>query len=139
MCLCVYIGTNQNLDIGEFVANETLLYLEIPTEDELNNLKKKFTKKHIFYVGSNTCCSCGFMYEKDEDFDDEENDTASPLELIKFLKDNSKYEDIEFYSCWEKEWNLPAKSKIEININNLNLENYFGPEQLQFITFKNEK
>ena len=53
-----------------------------------------------------------------------------------FLKEKCKIENIEFYSCWEGEWNLPTKSNIEINVNNLNLENYFGPKQLEFITFK---
>gem|GEM_PF-3788685 len=28
MCLCVYIGTNQNLETGKFIQDETLLYLE---------------------------------------------------------------------------------------------------------------
>jgi len=137
MCLCVYIGTDQNLEVGKFIENETLLYLEKPTEDELIGLQNKFSKKNIYYVGSETNCSCGFMYEKDEDLDDEDYSTASPKKIIEFLKKISKNENIEFYSCLEGDWNLPIESNIELNINNISLENYFGPNQLQFITFKN--
>jgi len=107
-----------------------------PTEDELNNLRNKFTKKNIYYVGSDTGCSCGFMYEEDEDFEEDENEKDSPNELIKFIKEKCDNENIELYSCWEGEWNLPTKSNVEINVNNLNIENYFGPKQLECITFK---
>ena len=138
MCLCAYIGTDQKLEIGKFVQYKTLLYLEEPSEDELKGLRNKFTKKYIYYIGSETGCSCGFMYEEDEDLDEEDYSIESPKELIKFLKKIAEHENIEFYSCWESEWDLPIKFNIELNVNDLTLENYFGPNQLEFITFNNE-
>lgn len=44
MCYCVYIATNEHLEEGSFVPNETLLYFQKPDEDELLDLRGKFEK-----------------------------------------------------------------------------------------------
>jgi hypothetical protein len=45
-------------------------------------------------------------------------------------------EDIEYYCCLEGDWNDPIKEKIQIYINNITMENYFGLHEKQFILFK---
>jgi hypothetical protein len=51
MCLAVYISTDKELELGTFVAGQTVIYFEKPTVEEVNALRPKFSKKNIYYVG----------------------------------------------------------------------------------------
>ncbi|MBK7959706.1 MAG: hypothetical protein IPK03_17480 [Bacteroidetes bacterium] len=140
MCLAVYIGTNKELELGTFVANETDIYFEQPSEEEATALRPKFTKTNIYYVGSDTSCSCGLLFDSN-DFDDPEEDMnkKSPQKLIDFITEMTLTENIELYSCWEGDWDLPIESNIELDIRNIKLDkNYFGPQQKEFILFKQQ-
>ena len=78
MCYAIYIGTDTIQTTGTFVAGQTDLYLEEPVQEkELIGLQSKFTKTHIYYIGSYQGCSCGFAYDptdptEQDDGDDEQ-------------------------------------------------------------------
>ena len=138
MCYAVYIGTIEKQEIGKFIPNETTLYLETPTDDELQGLRPKFSKPNIYHVGSDTSCSCGFQFDSvDIDNPDWKDDLKSPARLVDFLKEKTRTEDVEFYCCWEGDWHSDIEIKEEIEINDVSIEeNYFGLTEKQFITFK---
>lgn len=138
MCYFVYIATDEVLETSSFVPNETLLYLEKPSENELEGLIEKFSKKNIYYVGSDQGCSCGFLYEIDEDFEDDENDKDSPQKLIDFITELTKNQDIELYCCWSGEEDFPIISNKILDIRKITLDNYFGPHDKEFITFSKQ-
>jgi hypothetical protein len=137
MCYSVYIGTNRKLEIGTFVANETDIYFENLNDERENSLRPKFTKTNIYYVGSDTCCSCGLVFDSDYfDEPDEQENKKSPQKLIDFINEMTLTENIELYCCWEGDWDLPTESSIELDIRNIRLDkNYFGPQQKEFINF----
>ncbi len=142
MCLAVYISTDKELELRTFVAGQTDIYFEKPSDEEENALRPKFSKKNIYYIGSSSGCSCDFGFDS-EDFGDtelvSEEDKKSPQKLIDFLTEMTLSENIEFYCCWEGDWNLPTESKIEIDIRNISLDkNYFGPQEKEFINFRQQ-
>ncbi|QHT70224.1 hypothetical protein GXP67_28040 [Rhodocytophaga rosea] len=102
MCYCVYVGSNQTLPLIEQGPYSRAFYVTPVREDE-KEVEGHFTKKHVYYLGSYTGCSCGFNY----------NPNATPLAppgvepiesiyaLLSYLKEALEYEhDIEFYTCW---------------------------------------
>jgi hypothetical protein len=136
MCFAVFIGTSKPQVTGTFIPNQTALYLLDLTEEETDGLKAKFTKPYLYYVGSDTSCSCGFDINY-ENFDPrEKDDTKSPLALIEFIKARTQIEDLEFYCCWDGDWNEVIEERREIDIREVSLENYFGLIEREFILFK---
>ena len=139
MCFAVYIGTNEKQKTDdEWIKGQTEIYFqELSVDEEV--VKQKFTKPFIYYVGADTGCSCGFALDV-ENFDDPEQDNKkSPQKLINFIATQTKKEDIEFYCCWEGDWNEPVETSIKLNIIDISLDkNYFGLEEKQFILFKKQ-
>jgi hypothetical protein len=148
MCYASYIGTNAEQKVGTFVADQTELYLEeLSREKEISGLRPKFTKKHVYYVGSYQGCSCGFAYdptnpneqEGDDDKEEVEKALKSVKALVSLIDNLTKVEDLEFYCCWEGDWEEPIEEKSEIDIREITLgENYFGLTEKQFILFKRQ-
>jgi hypothetical protein len=137
MCYAVYIGTTEKQQLGKFVAEKTELFFEELSADELEGIRPKIKNPFLYYVGSDTGCSCGFAYESENFNDPEEQDTKkSPQKLIDFIKERTTKEDLEFYCCWEGDWKDPIEESIEININDISLDkNYFELLEKRYIKF----
>lgn len=63
MCIAVYISTNKELELETYIAGQTDIYFEKPSEEEENALRPKFSKTNIYYVGSSSGCSCNFGFD----------------------------------------------------------------------------
>src|SRR5687767_3507653 len=138
MCFAVYIGTEKELKTGEFVPDETDIFFEKLGNEENEGLRPKFSKPNIYYVGSDTSCSCGLAFESNSFDDPEEQDNKkSPTRFIEFLKEMTSNEEVEYYCCWEGDWALPSEHFQEIDIRDISLDkNYFGLKEKEFIRFK---
>jgi hypothetical protein len=140
MCFAVYIGTSKELELGTFVADQTDIYFEKLSDEEETALRPKFSKTNIYYVGSDTGCSCGLAFDS-ADFDDPEEqiNKKSPTKFIELLKEMTLTEDIEYYCCWEGDWNLPTENVQEIDIREISLDkNYFGLTEKEFIRIRQQ-
>ena len=139
MCYAAYIGTTEKQTISAWKQGETLLYFEeISKEDEI--VKTKFTKPFVYYVGADTGCSCGFAWEVENYNDPDEQDSKkSPQALIDFITTQTKKEALEFYCCWEGDWNDPIEEKIELDISDVSLNKYYFMEEKRFVLFKRQQ
>ena len=135
MCFAVYIGTNEKQTTTVWKENETLFYFEELTKDD-EIVRTKFSKPYVYYVGADTGCSCGFAWEV-ECFNDpeEEESKKSPQKLIDFISTQTKKEDLEFYCCWEGDWNEPVNEKLELEIKNVSLDKYYFMKEKRFVLF----
>jgi hypothetical protein len=146
MCYAVYIGTNSSQITGNFILNKTSLYLTEPSRDkEILGLKPKFSKKYIYYVGAYQGCSCGFAYnssleEEDDDIDDQHHNKLNSRKALLSLIDRlTKAESLEFYCCWEDEWESQIKEIKEIDIADISFSNNsFKLIEKQFIIFQQQ-
>jgi len=142
MCFTVYISTNTIQKVNTFTSGETYLFLEeLTNEKEVIGLKKKFTKNYIYYVGSYQGCGCGFSYDPLEEIveDEEDEKTKKSVEaLITLVSKLTQNDNLEFYCCWDGDWEDEITNNKELNINNISLGNYFGLNEREFINFKNQ-
>jgi hypothetical protein len=138
MCYAVFIATTTPQQTNEFIAKETLLYLAQPAEEELAGLKSKFSLPYIYYVGSDTQCSCGLEFHSHL-FDDPEWQDSKPTvqAFIDMLNQLTIENDIEYYCCWDGDWHEPIENSRVLNSGDLSLEtNYFELVEKEFIKFE---
>ncbi|GGK89706.1 hypothetical protein ACD591_08085 [Rufibacter glacialis] len=138
MCYSVYIGTTEKQEVGKFVPNETDIYFEELSEEKEKGIRPKFKNPFLYYVGSDTNCSCGLVFDSEEfDNPEEQDNKKSPTRLLEFINKRTEIEDLELYCCWDGHWDDPIKDRIELDIRTISLDkNYFGPVLNQFIVFK---
>lgn len=137
MCYQIVIGTNQELEVGSFIPNETLIYFEKLDQEIEASLRSKFTKRNLYFVGSDTCCSCGLNIDYELESGQELSEiNKSPLEFIRTLNELTKNENVELYCCWDGDEKAPIESKRIINIEEITLDNYLNLNEREFITFK---
>ncbi|MBA9079889.1 hypothetical protein [Rufibacter quisquiliarum] len=138
MCYSVYIGTTEKQEVGKFVPNETDIYFEELSEEKEKGIRPKFKNPFLYYVGSDTNCSCGLVFDSEEfDNPEEQDNKKSPTRLLEFINKRTEKEDLELYCCWDGQWDDPIKDRIELDIRTISLDkNYFGPVLNQFIVFK---
>lgn len=91
--------------------------------------------RQIYYVGADTGCSCGLNFDS-ADFDNLEKqiNKKSPIRFIEFLSEMTLTEDIEYYCCWQDDWDL-IETTQEIDSREISLDkNYFGLRETKIIT-----
>lgn len=119
MCYCLFLGTDFPQSTAEFVSESTTFFLSEASEDELDNgLRAKFSKKHIYRVGSWQGCGCGFDFPIDDSVGDPNSRKSAEL-LISTIQTLAVHEVVELYCCWEGCWGIEAehffiKSAMEI-------------------------
>ena len=141
MCYAVFIATSTPQQTTEFVPDVTKLHLELPADKELMALKDKFTLPYIYYVGSDTKCSCGFEIHS-EYFDDPdwEDRKASPQALLDLLNELTTKQAVEYYCCWDGDWAEPIDESRSLNAREITLDkNYFELIEREFIQFKTDQ
>jgi hypothetical protein len=138
MCYAVFIATSTPQQTSEFVAGETLLYLAKPSEDELCGLKDKFNLPYIYYVGSDSQCSCGLEFHSQLFNDPEWQDSKPTVQaFIDLLNHLTIENDIEYYCCWDGDWRESVETTRIINSHDISLEkNYFELIEREFIKFE---
>ncbi len=62
MCLAVYIGTDEELPLSAWVEDQTLVCFSALNEKDFP-VRKHFSSKNVYYVGSDEGCGCGFRLE----------------------------------------------------------------------------
>jgi hypothetical protein len=138
MCYAVFIATSTPLQTSEFIPDVTKLHLELPGDEELTSLKSKFTLPYIYYVGSDTQCSCGFEFHSWL-FDDPEwqDSKASPQALLQLLNELTTTNDVEYYCCWDGDWDEPIEHTRVLNSHEITLDkNYFELVEREYIRFE---
>jgi len=137
MCYCVYIATGEPQETSTFTPNVTELYLEEPDKKELENLSGKFAKRHIYWVGAYTRCSCGFQLPLDQlDNPNWIDARRSVQKLIDFIKEVSLKGGIQLYCCWAGNTAPEPEAHIYMQSGLISLENYFDLTENQLITFQ---
>ena len=137
MCYAVFIATKKPQETTVFVEDVTKLYLEQPTAEQLNGLRAKFSLSYVYYVGSATGCSCDFEFHS-EWFDDPEwqDSKASPQALLDLLNELTVTGDVEFYCCWDGDWDEPIEHSRVLKSGDSTLaNNYFELVEREFIRF----
>jgi hypothetical protein len=148
MCWYVYIATSEPLN--EVIFTENLpktgeqpppLHFQLATDDEIGIYGSLFKGNYLYYVGSNTGCSCGLecnyeiWWAEDGEEQKELIDDASPSALLEFLKSYTQKESLEMYAVYETEcWQLPLHH-VAIPIKKSGHNDFVELQTRQFYTF----
>lgn len=118
MCFALYLASNTPIPIIPWDENTRLLHTErVDTADP--RIQGKFKYSNIAYIGTDTCCGCGFRNVPFQDgswpgenwYTDIEESVIEKQpnheQLVKFITENfSDQDSVELYGIWE---GLPAK------------------------------
>jgi hypothetical protein len=150
MCMMLYIASDVKLPLVPAGQDDYQpIYVDELSEYNLS-VKKQFTKKYAFYIGSYQGCGCGFSYgeynidtsELDESliefFDDEQKKRKESVrELFNYISNSlENVSDIELYSCWAGKENEAPKHRLEINLADFSLSDKFSFEEDQLIIIR---
>lgn len=77
MCLAIYLGSNAELETSEFDLDNPAPYVGELYELDQARLRAIVGKQHIYYVGADTDCGCGFGYDRSGFVDKTDTDEAA--------------------------------------------------------------
>jgi hypothetical protein len=136
MCLTVYISTPEKLKTSKFTGGETYFYVEKVSDPKFQT---RFSFPNVYFLGSHTCCSCGFNYDISNNDNEElriENQKGrkSLAEMFDFFRSViDKINIIEMYVCWEGEEQSEPVSSTDITLRDFDLGDEFHFNQREFI------
>lgn len=155
MCHIAFLATKNKIITKEW-NEEGIFFISEFIQDKITiDIRLKMENQFIYKIGSFEGCACGFSYDEDlfdnlqdypkiPDINYEEVERQNTLKirsiekLIELIKNTSMDFDVEFYSCWFDELNMPIKEKIELYISSIDIrKNYFGLIEKRKIIFKN--
>lgn len=103
MCFVLYMASDRARPEIERNEAEPAFYVK-RNDPDAESARKQFTKKNVYYLGSDQGCGCGFQQEYDSMNDDSkereskgENQRRLALYLAECLSDE---ESIELFGCW---------------------------------------
>lgn len=138
MCFVLYIATPKPLPIVPWDDKARGIHTEQLSEHD-KSVAAHFHYPHVYYIGSDTHCGCGFRnatYQNGSWPEEEwrpEDDTshldAQPNHerLVKFIRSHlPEQTSFELYGMWEADFSAPALSDQKIGIDRLlDLDFYF--------------
>jgi hypothetical protein len=145
MCWYVYIATSEPLKDVIFTENlpktgeqPPPLHFQAVIESEKAVYGHLFKHPYLYYVGSDTGCSCGLeghytmLYYSDGTTEKEWSDETSPRAFLEFLKSYTQHERLEMYVIYETERELMPLQTVEIHVQNYSKTEYVELKTRQF-------
>lgn len=152
MCWNIYIATSRPLtnvnwtkDLPSGRQPLPLHFEEVKAEDvAYQAYHSLFKATHLYYLGSDTGCSCGFNYHPPWEWEEESSEekerlknlTASPKALIEFIKNFTTSQLLQMYVVWEDDREKPPEIFRDMEAKQLSLQNYCTLKSRCFYTFK---
>ena len=122
MCLVLYLASEKRRPLIAWDESAPRFYVKADDADAVK-ASAHLRKPHVYYVGSDNGCGCGFRQEHDSMIDDAEQ-LASKADnqtmLHEYIKRCLADEDsIELYSCWSGDEALPMGCDRTIGVDEL--------------------
>ena len=119
MCLAVFLASDRPLPLVPWQeARPSFNVTEL--EPDETRVRGRFSKRHVYYLGAYTGCSCGFT---PDDEAEEDASLRSREDLVRYVTEAlaaSGGATLELFTCWDDDYLEPAARRLEI-----------GPEELR--------
>ena len=129
MCHNVFIASSHVLPTNDDDAFQLKFHLNQPRPYELNALRGKFSLPNIYYVGSTTGCSCDLHVNSEfeaalimESRVPERDRVVCLQAFYDLLREEARNGEIELYSCWAEDEDLPIQTTIEFRTQTLSFD-----------------
>jgi hypothetical protein len=131
MCLMVYIGSNQPLDLVPWDASAPGFHVRELGEQD-GEVRSQFHFPNVCYVGSHEGCGCGFQLGEYPEFKDDgapaKRDTLRRFAsyLTSQIKRGRK---LEIFACWDGDQGVPPERRRTLSPSDLVGERFFFLEK----------
>jgi len=141
MCMMVYIASNSPLPLIDWDENRHAFYVEELSDQFQDQLRNKFSKSYLYYVGAHEGCGCGFSYGKyplEDDEEPEEEAKESVTRLSQYLAEAvAKHGTIELFACWADDESAPPEHRRSITPEDIGGESFWFEEK-EFLIIGNK-
>ncbi len=132
MCLVLYMSSDRMRPTIAWDEATPSFHVLSEDPDSLRT-RKQFSKSHIYYLGSDNGCGCGFSREYDDCIDDpnelKSKDSNRRL-LHKYLSEClTDEQSLELYSCWSGDEDANLEFQRTIPVDEILSENFFFSEK----------
>ena len=114
MCLAVFLAADRPLPLVPFdEARPSFNVTELDPGERA--VRGRFSKRHVYYLGAYTGCSCGFTPDADEE---EEAARRSREDLVSWLQrllDADTDASVELFTCWDGDYLEPAAERVVLS------------------------
>ena len=113
MCLAVFLASDRPLPLVPWVEERPSFNVSELAPDELR-VRGRFSKRHVYYLGAYTGCSCGFT---PDDEAEEEAAARSRDDLVRYVSEALASDPdaaFELFTCWDDDYLEPASRRIEL-------------------------
>ena len=110
MCMGVYLAADRPLPLVEWdEARPSFNVTEL--DDGEAEVRGRFSKPHVYYLGAYTGCSCGFTPDEDGE---EEAAARSCRELAAYAAAAAGAGTVELFTCWDGDYVEPAARRLTL-------------------------
>ncbi len=111
MCMVLYAAADVAL---RTIADDGPRPLTVrPINGAEESVRPRFSKRHIYFLGSHSGCSCGFSYGYSPDTDPAGRESVG--ELGSYLAEAVAYAGpIELYACWVGDEAEPPRERARV-------------------------
>ncbi|HYD51015.1 MAG TPA: hypothetical protein VEA99_00255 [Gemmatimonadaceae bacterium] len=108
MCLGVYLASDQELPLVDWDEARPSFNVSALQPEE-RQVRGRFSRRNVYYLGAYTGCSCGFT----PDEDGEEAEAARSLDdLVRYLRAAVAGGPLELFTCWDGDYLVPAERQL---------------------------
>jgi hypothetical protein len=142
MCLVLYLGSDKRRPLIAWDEAAPRFHVK-DDDDDAKKASTHLRKSHVYYVGSDNGCGCGFRQEHDSMIDDAEqlaSKTDNQTLLHEYINRCLADEDsIELYSCWSGDEAQPMEFDRTICVDELIDSDFWFAERQRTIVVQHTK
>ncbi len=135
--MAVFIAAAEPLPFIPWNESAPAFHLQALSDVE-TEVRARFTKPHVYFLGAHTGCSCGFNYglrdvRRPEDQAEELASQASVAALRAYLRDAVERQgEVELLSAWEEDWQNEPEQRLNITPDWFGGDHFAMPERALF-------
>ena len=133
MCMAVYLASDVALPEIAWDAQAPAFHVTGDLGPHGREVVRHFSKPFAYYVGSHTCCGCGFSYGQNEPDEMQEDAAAarkSVADLAAYLRQAlSVTPELELYSCWSGDEAEAELSRVSLSPDEIGGERFWFDER----------
>lgn len=136
MCFVLYLGSDLPRPLIDWDESQPRFHVKADDADA-QIASKHFSKRNVYYVGSNEGCGCGFRQEFDvmiEDAAELAKHSENQAQLHGYVKQCLEDEKtIELYGCWSGDESLSLEHERSITVEELLQDDFWFAERQRTI------
>jgi len=116
MCLMLYMAADSAVPLIPWDESGPAFHVSVPSSSSATDVRARFSKPHLVYLGSHDGCGCGFQHSEPGQVLDSDPDPVEVAQSAESMRRLANYVaeavkrvgPVELYMCWDAEQGLEA-------------------------------